>query len=347
MFLKRIKLINFRNFKEKELIFDKNINLIIGKNSLGKTNILESIHFLINGIGFREEKEEELINFYEKESKVFGDFLINSDFLSFSIFLKLEKTKKLTKKFYIEKSEKKHFLYQQEQTNTVLFSPEQLEIIIGSPEKRRRYFDKIISFLDSEYKKKLINYEQALRKRNKILELKSNFIDLNNELNFWDDYLIKNGNYLTQKREEYINFLNLNQKIDFKFFSIKYLKNEINRERLKNSFEESIKYKKTIVGPQRDDFEIYLLDHKNNQDKNIHKFGSRSEQRLAIFWLKINEIKYIEKNKKIKPLILLDDIFSELDENNKKIIFPIINNYQTIASSVEKIDFDYCQYIYL
>ncbi|MCS6956644.1 MAG: DNA replication and repair protein RecF [Patescibacteria group bacterium] len=347
MFLKKIKLINFRNFKEKELIFDKNIALIIGKNSLGKTNILESIHFLINGVGFREEKEEELIKFQEKEAKVLGDFLINKDFLLYSIFLKLEKTGKTTKKFYIEKSEKKHFLYQKEQTKTVLFSPEQLEIIIGSPESRRNYFDKIISLFDKEYKKKLINYEQALRKRNKILELKLDFKKLIDELYFWDNYLIEQGSYLTLKREEYINFLNSNQKIYNQFFSIKYLKNEINKENLKDSLEESIKYKRTIIGPQRDDFEIYLLNNKDNQEKNIHKFGSRSEQRLALFWLKINEIKYIEKNKKIKPIILLDDIFSELDEDNRKIIFPIINNYQTFATSVEKLNIDYCQYLYL
>lgn len=340
MFLKKIKLTNFRNFSDKEINFDKKITLIIGKNSLGKTNILEAVYFLINGFGFREEKEEELIKINENKGEVNGIFLIKNDFLSYSVKLEF-KNQKINKKFYIEKTEKNYFLYQKEQTKTVLFSPEQLEIIIGSPKKRREYFNKVIILFDKEYKKKLNNYEQALKKRNKILELKIPIDKLANELKFWDDYLIKEGSYITKKREEYIDFLNKNKEIDSKIFSIIYLKNEINKKKLEETLKESLKYKKTLIGPQKDDFQILI----NN--KNVHKFGSRSEQRLAVFWLKTNEIKYIEKNQKIKPIILLDDIFSELDNENQKIIFPIIESYQTIASSITDLDLSNCQKIYL
>lgn len=341
MFLQKIKLVNFRNFQEKEINFDKENTLIIGKNSLGKTNILEAVYFLINGEGFRENKEEELIKIGEHQTEVNGSFLINeSDYLFYSIKLQL-KNQKINKKFYIEKTEKNYFLYQKEQTKTVLFSPEQLEIIIGSPQKRRDYINKTISLFDKDYKKKLNNYEQALKKRNKILESKIPFEKIIDELDFWDNYLIKEGDYLTKKRQEYIDFLNQNPEIDSKFFSIVYLKNNINEKRLQETFQESLKYKKTLVGPQKDDFQIMI------DNKNIHKFGSRSEQRLAIFWLKVNEIKYIEKNQKIKPIILLDDIFSELDEKNQKIIFTIIKNYQTIASSIFDLDLSNSQKIYL
>lgn len=332
MFLKKISLINFRNFSHKEIFFDKEKTLIIGKNSLGKTNILEAIYFLINGEGFREEKEEELIKTGEKFTEVKGVFLVGrNDFLSYSIKIEV-KNNKINKKFYIEKTEKNFFLYEKEQTKTVLFSPEQLEIIIDSPEKRRSYLNKIIGLFDFQYKKKLINYEQALRKRNKILELNFSNQRIIEELKFWDNFLIKEGKYLTEKREEYINFLNNHPQIESKFFSIVYLKNEINEKRLKETFDQSLVYKKTLVGPQRDDFQIFI------DQKNVHKFGSRSEQRLAIFWLKLNEIKHIEKNKKIKPIILLDDIFSELDNENQKIIFPLLSDYQTIGTSVVDID---------
>ncbi len=341
MFLKKIILFNFRNFTHFQVEFKKNITLIVGRNSLGKTNLLEAIYFLINGQGFREEKEEELIKIGEDQSEVEGEFLVNNDFLTYHINLKYSDNKKAIKKFFIEKSEKKHFQYQKEQIKTVLFSPDQLNIIIDSPQIRRDYFDDIISIFDYQYKKSLHNFEAALKKRNKILESIGNYSQLKEELEFWNDYLVKQGSYLTAKRQEYVDFLNNHQEIDSKFFSIKYLKNEISKEKLKNCLETDLKYKRTTIGPQKDDFEIFI------GEKSVHKFGSRSEQRLAIFWLKANEIRYIENNLKIKPIILLDDIFSELDEENQKIIFPIIKNYQTIASSIKLLKNDLVQVIYL
>lgn len=340
MFLKKIILKNFRNFSQKEIIFKDLISFIIGKNSLGKTNILESIHFLVNGFGFREEKEEELIKIGESESEVLGNFLIKNYQLSYLIKIKLQNNK-IIKKFYIEKSEKNYSFYQKDQTKTVLFSPEHLKIIIGSPYERRFYFDKVISLFDKNYRKKLNNYFHGLRKRNKILELKEKKEKILNELTFWDNYLIEEGRYITKKRQDYVDFLNNYQKINSKFFSIFYIKNDINQNRLEETFNESLKHKKTLIGPQKDDFLISI------NKKNVHKFGSRSEQRLAVFWLKLNEIRYIEKNQKIKPIILLDDIFSELDRENQKIIFPIIKNYQTIASSINDLDLSNSQKIYL
>lgn len=340
MFLKKITLFNFRNFKNLELNFEKNTTFIVGKNSLGKTNILEAVYFLINGVGFREEKEEELIKIEENQSQVLGSFLVDNDFLTYEIKLKLVNGK-ILKKFYIENTEKNHFQYKKDLIKTVLFSPDQLNIIIGSPQDRRDYFNKIIGLFDYQYKKSLNNYEKALRKRNKLLEAKISIDKLKEELRFWDDYLIKQGSYLSLKRQEYIDFLNSHQKVDVKFFSIKYLKNEISKKSLEDSFEESLRYRKTLVGPQKDDFEILI------NEKNVHKFASRSEQRLAIFWLKINEIKYIEENLKTKPIVLLDDIFSELDDTNQKLIFPIIKNYQTIATAINKIEENDYQIIYL
>jgi len=343
MLLKNINLINFRNFKNKKIDFHPSLTLISGMNSQGKTNILEGIHFLINGVGIRETKEEELLFFNEKEGLVEGNFDESGNITSYLIKLYFVGDK-LNKVFFIDKTRKKHQQYLQQQTKTVLFSPEQINIIIGSPQLRRDYFDKLISLFDWEYKKRLVNYHLALKKRNKILELKADKENLKEELSFWDKYLIDQGSYLTKKREEYLDFLNSYQSLDSKSFYISYLKNEITQKTLDDSFEESLRYRKTIVGPQKDDFQIYLANEKIK--KNIHSFGSRSEQRLAIFWLKINEIRYFEKTMKIKPIILLDDIFSELDESNKKIIFSLIKNYQTIATTAEKeimnlIDIDY------
>ncbi|MCS7093089.1 MAG: DNA replication and repair protein RecF [Patescibacteria group bacterium] len=345
MILRKLRLVNFRNFSLKEVNFGKKANLIVGKNSKGKTNILEAIYFLINGFGFREQKEEELIRFSQSQMLVVGEFLIGKDLLSFSVSLKAD-NKKTIKRFHIEKAEKKFFAYIKELIKTVLFSPNQLTLITGSPSLRRDYFDKFISFVDDEYRKKLINYENGIKRRNKVLESNLNFERLKKELSFWDDYLIKQGSYLTQKRAEYTNYLNQNQELAGNFFKIEYKKNEISNESLKKSFEISLDQKKTLVGPQRDDFEIFLISHTDK--KSIHRFGSRSEQRLALFWLKMNEIKYLEEKTKKKPIILMDDIFSEFDEENKRIIFPVIENYQSVATSTEVIkNIKEVNYIYL
>ncbi|MBI5127425.1 DNA replication/repair protein RecF [Candidatus Roizmanbacteria bacterium] len=333
MLLKQLVLINFRNFSEKKIDLNPSLTLIIGKNSLGKTNILEGIYFFVNGLGFREIKEEELLSFGKDEAIVEGVLAINEneDLLS-AIKMSLI-DHRISKKFFINKTEKKHSQYFDYQVRTILFSPEQINIIIGSPQLRRDYFDKIISVFDLEYKKKLINYQAALRRRNKVLELRIPVDKLREELKFWDEYLIEQGSYLTKKRQAYIDFLNSNQDLDSKKFSIVYQKNEITELRLKESFPEAVRFRKTLIGPQKDDFQIFIT---STGKKNVHHFGSRSEQRLAVFWLKINEIKYLEKYFKKKPIILLDDIFSELDQNNQKIIVPLISRYQTVATTTEE-----------
>lgn len=330
MFLKKININNFRSFENETFKFDRFLTIIVGKNSLGKTNLLEAVYFLINGIGFRETKEEELMTFGKKSVIIEGSVGLEDE-TSYQYAIKASIVGgHVNKSYYLNKTEKKHNQYLSQQLKAVLFSPEQINIIIGSPQLRRDYFNKTLSVFNYEYKKFLSNYEGALRKRNKVLEMKVPVERLKEELKFWDDYLIQQGEYLTRKREAYLDFLNENKKLDSKIFSIKYLKNEINRKRLDETLEESLKYRKTVIGPQKDDFQIFV----NNE--NVHHFGSRSEQRLAIFWLKLNELKYFEKNLDYKPIILLDDIFSELDDKNQTIIIDLIQNYQTVATTTEE-----------
>ena len=130
-----------------------------------------------------------------------------------------------------------------------------------------------------------------------------------------------------------MEFLNNNQKLDSKIFKIDYLKNEFNKNRLEDVREKEKIIRKTIIGPQKDDFIISISD--DILTKDVHHFGSRSEQRLAIFWLKMNELKFFEENFQKKSLLLLDDIFSELDVDNKKLIFSLITKYQTVATTTE------------
>lgn len=332
MWLKKINLFNFRNFKEKTFIFNPFLTIIIGENAKGKTNLLEAVYCLITGKGFREHKESELIFFGEKKAKIEGVFEEKDQ--KFICEIIMEKIDEEIKKIYfIDRSKKNLFQFKKEIAKVVLFSPDQLEIITGSPEKRREYFDRFLSENDREYKKKLNNYQQALRKRNKLLEkyekTNNNFLE---ELSFWNSYLIEQSNYLFEQRYNYCRFLNKHFSLEGKHFFIDYHPSLINKEKFKEIFNEELKYRRTLIGPQKDNFFIFL---KNTNEKNIHLFGSRSEQRLALFWLKMNEINYYEEKLKIRPILLLDDIFSELDFNNRSLILKLIKKYQTILTTTE------------
>lgn len=334
MILKSIFFYHFRNFKEKQFKINPCFTAIFGKNACGKTNLLEGIYFLLRGEGFRETREEELIIFDKKEAHVEG---VLEDGKNKNIFrISLTNNEYLEKNYYLAKTKKNRQFYFKDILPVVLFSPEQIEIINGTPSIRRDYFDKFLSGIDTEYRKRLINYSQALRKRNKILEKTFDIVNLKQELKFWNDYLINQGNYLINKRRKYVEYLNQNKKIDSEEFFIEYESNDINIERFNKYFDHEIKIRKTLIGPQKDDFKIYLINHLSSNGRNIHFYGSRSEQRLALFWLKINELKYLESFFKKKPILLLDDIFSELDKDNQKLIFNLIGDYQTVVTSTEK-----------
>ncbi|NMB84184.1 DNA replication/repair protein RecF [Candidatus Roizmanbacteria bacterium] len=331
MVLNRIYLKNFRNFNEASFDFNRSLTIIIGENARGKTNLLESIYCLTSGAGFRESREEELMALGAKETTIEGEFADKNGKYDFRIFLRLT-GKVLEKIFFANRTKRKSSLYQKETVKAILFSPQQIEIVTGPPDIRRRYFDKLLSGYDIDYKKKLTNFENALRRRNKILESYSNEAALKEELFFWDDYLIEQASYLTREREKYVSYLNDHRKIDSKKFFVKYVKNEMTRTRLDESFPLERRYRRTVIGPQKDDFEIY---EEGNFDKNLLHFGSRSEQRLGVFWLKFNEINYHEEKFGKKPILLLDDIFSELDKKNKKLILDLITRYQTIVTTTE------------
>src|SRR3989344_1491830 len=334
MLLKKIELHNFRNFINKEFIFSPLLTLIIGEKSKGKTSILEAIYFLTFGIGFRESKEADLINLDNlKQAWVGGEYIQGDNKMTRKVVIKATDGY-INKTFLVANTKKSYFQYLQEQVKAVLFTPQQIEIITGSPTKRRSYVDKVISSYDFEYKKRLNNYENALRKRNKILERAAFSKNIDDETSFWDKFLIEQATYITTKRQEYIDFLNNNNSIDSFTFRINFLKNEFSKQRLEKYKQLERRIKRAVIGPQKDDFEIYI-EGNDIEEKNVQKFGYRSEQRLSILWLKFNEIKIIEKYDDTKPLLLFDDVFSELDTKNKKLVISLLRKYQAVATTTE------------
>lgn len=332
MIISSISLTNIRNFPQAHFEFSPHLTLIVGENAKGKTNLLESVHIALYGTGFRESRELELIHWEHSQGVVESRFIEEDMESLYQVRLSKQDNNRVEKRYFINKTPKSAHQHRMYQTHAVLFAPQSLDIITRSPSRRRRYIDRVLSSVDPQYKTHLRNYEHALRKRNKLLEQYISLTSLKEELIFWNNYLAEHAVYITQKREMYIDFLNKNQTIQGRTFFITYQKNECTQEKLEKCFAKEQIIRKTFIGPQKDDF---IIEQTKPQHKNIHLYGSRSEQRIAIFWLSLNEIAYVEKILKKKPILLLDDIFSELDEHNKELVMSMIVQCQTIITTTE------------
>ncbi|MDA1316790.1 MAG: DNA replication and repair protein RecF [bacterium] len=332
MIISSVSLSNIRNFSKAHFEFSSHLTLIVGENARGKTNLLESVHMAVYGTGFRESRELELIMWDKPQGLVESIFYDNDAESLYQVELSQKENNRVEKRYFINKTHKSSNHYRANQTHAVLFAPQSLDIITRSPSRRRSYLDHVLSSIDLPYRTHLRNYENALRKRNKILEQHSNIQALKQELEFWNDYIVERASYITKKREDYIAFLNKHQAVDGRSFTIIYHKNECTHDLLERCFNKEQIIRKTFIGPQKDDFEVW---QELPLKKNIHLYGSRSEQRIAIFWLALNEIKYVEQELNKKPILLLDDIFSELDEHNKKLVMHMISQCQTIITTTE------------
>ncbi len=330
MALFSLKLKNFRNHKNSSFTFPLT-TVIIGKNTVGKTSILEAIQFLSYGKSFKAEHDMDAItdgrDFARIEAK-----LVDADGKTDLVVILAKTENRFTKKFLVNNVARRQndftarFL-------SVLFTPEDLEIITDSPSMRRNYINSVLCLTDKKYRVALGIYEKALRHRNRMLWLlregKKYFGPA--EFEYWDNILINNGGILTSTREEFVNFINRSLKEVFGF-DIFYDKSTITRERLDKYYDAERASATTLVGPNRDDFFFRFP----KAEKLISEFGSRGEQRLTIFQMKLLEIDYIRKTTNEIPVLLLDDIFSELDNSNIHMILDLLPHQQTIITTTHK-----------
>lgn len=330
MILKQLVLHDFRNHVNAKFLFD-DVTVIIGKNTAGKTNILEAIHILSSGKSFRAENDRDVIrngkDFCRIEAQTEDDRGIKKLAVIFA-----KRDVYLSKKFLVNNVARRHVDFGSNFLS-VLFTPEDIEIITDSPSLRRKYIDSILSQAHREYKQALGKYERGLRQRNKMLS------DIKNgrkfykreDFDYWDKVLIDNAKVLSQKREEFTDFTN-NSKKELFNFSLIYDKSAMSLERLfKYHFQEQAAGV-TLVGPQRDDYFFYFP----KTEKKISEFGSRGQERLTILQMKLLEILYIRQKTGEKPVLLLDDIFSELDNENIDKVYDFIKDQQTIITTTHR-----------
>ena len=340
MEINKLKLVNFRNHQTLELTFDHKTCLITGPNGSGKTNILEAIYFLSTGKSFRADYDRDLISHTAEYAAISADIVSHSDQLSAEVTL-LKDPRTAHKSFKRAKINKvpKSIQYFTGLFNSVLFSPEQMELISGSPSGRRKYLDLVLSQTIPSYKKAHTDFGKCLLQRNKLLENIRETGQGKDQLNFWEEKLIENGSFVQLARQKFFDFnkealKRYGKKLNKQSteLDVTYKCNKISKKRLEEHFEKELMAGTTLVGPHRDDFELIFDGY------TISEFGSRGQQRSAILALKLGEIDFFTSETHARPLLLLDDIFSELDDKHRKAVLLTVESQQTIVTSTENFD---------
>lgn len=324
--IKNLALQNFRNYSKKNFGFSANTTLIVGPNAVGKTNILEAIYLLATGKSFRAELEIELIRSGQEVARIEGK--TEGGELEI-IWDGRERFQKLYKVNGVGKRQVDFV----GNLRAVLFSPQDIEIVTDSPSMRRKYLDMVLSQVHRDYRVAIRIFERALRQRNRLLRrIRDENLQrqiYSPQLNYWDDLLIENGKVIHERRKEYLEFLSARKNLLFET-TLVYEHSVISEERLARYASEEIAAAATLVGPHRDDLVIF-----QKPTRNIRLFGSRGEQRMAIFEIKLGELAYMRAVTGLEPTLLLDDIFSELDHENRHLLLQIIPKQQTIMTTTD------------
>jgi recF protein len=332
MIIKSIELDNFRNYKSLKLDFDEGTNIFYGDNAQGKTNILESIYVCGTTKSHKGSKDREFIKFFEEQSHIRMK-VVKSD-ISYKIDMHLKKRK--TKGIAINGIPIRKASELFGVINLIFFSPEDLNIIKNGPSERRRFIDSELCQLDKVYLYNLANYNKILNQRNKLLKDMHFHSDYKDTLDIWDEQLIQCGKKIIASRKLFVNQLNniiydIHKKLSGgkEELFLSYEPNVIEKDfsvNLKKSREKDIKLKTTSVGPQRDDLCF------NIKDIDIRKYGSQGQQRTAALSLKLAEIELVKKTARDTPILLLDDVLSELDNNRQNYLLDSIHDIQTFIT---------------
>ena len=360
MYLKKLELKNYRNYSHIDLNFSKDTILILGDNGQGKTNLLESIYYISTGRSHRTYSQNELINWDSdysilralvgsEEEDIGSDNLIELELRDDNnIKIKVDRV------YCRKKSEFVSIL------PSVIFSPDDLRIVKANPSNRRNFLDSILDKIYDDFYSLRLKYQKILTQRNSLIKSIGSTANVKNNptLETWNDNIIKHGIKIIEKRIllmeelrkkfiEYMNYFFPSTLVSiFYIFSwdrenlsvgnltenmqeelVKGLEREF-RLQLEKNLSKDLSYKTTTIGPHRDDFVILF------GGKDIRAFGSQGQQRAASISLKLGELAALKEKLKRDPILLLDDVLSELDLERKKILIKIINNkFQTFITT--------------
>jgi len=325
MIVQKIKLRHFRNYDELELELGSLINVFLGENGQGKTNILESLSYITVFKSFRTSNDSESIQIGKDDFSINGNLTLNGGVHQ---EIKLAYHRGIGKLIKVNKKRIRRLTEFVGEFPSVIFSPELLTITQGAPAHRRRYIDFLISQIDKVYLRNLINYGKILKQKNESLKkVNHSGAKASRELDLWNDSLVKTGSEIISKRIEYINIIEkkieefthtltesdtpvsmiYNPGFDCEKGIEKGFKEKILKERKKE-----LMFETTLIGPHRDEIVFKV------KDRDLRKFGSQGEHKTLLLALKLNEVSLIKNKNGKQPVILLDDIFSMLDFKRSK-----------------------------
>lgn len=332
MIIKSLELANFRNYEELNISFDKGTNILYGDNAQGKTNILEAIYVSATTKSHKGSKDKEIINFDKEEAHI--RTYLEKENVETRVDMHLRKNK--SKGIAIDGQKIKKAADLMGLLNVVFFSPEDLSIIKDGPAERRRFADMELCQLDSFYLYNLNHYNKIIGQRNKLLKDMYFQPELKETLNIWDSQLVSFGSKIIERREQFVKQLgdiifDIHKKLSGgkEELVIAYepdVSIEDFEKQMKYNQDKDIRLKQTTTGPHRDDFSFVV----NGVD--IRKYGSQGQQRTAALSLKLSEIELVKKISKDTPVLLLDDVLSELDSNRQNYLLNSIGNIQTIIT---------------
>lgn len=332
MNIRSIELKNFRNYENLEIFFDEGTNILFGDNAQGKTNILEAAYMSGTTKSHKGSRDKEMIRFGEEEAHLKTVVARGGREYQIDMHLKKNRAKGIAiDKIPIKKASELFGIL-----NIVFFSPEDLNIIKNGPAERRRFLDSELCQLDRIYLADLTNYNKILAQRNKLLKDMIYRPSLSDTLPVWDMQLIETGKKIIRRRKQFVDELReIVSDIHYRISGGKeelFLKYEPNiddiffEDELSRAKEKDKKLCQTSVGPHRDDL-LFSIG-----DVDIRKYGSQGQQRTSALSLKLSEIELVRKSISDTPMLLLDDVLSELDSSRQNYLLNNISDTQTIIT---------------
>ena len=338
MIIKSIELADYRNYDELTMQFDKGTNILYGDNAQGKTNILEAVYLSGTTKSHRGSKADEMIRLSSNEAHI--RVYIVRDGIDHKIDYHLVRGGK-KKNIAIDGTAVKKYSEIYSLMSVVSFSPEDLSIVKNGPAERRNFMDRELCQLDKIYLFHLSNYNKALTQRNALLRQMAGDPTLSDMLQMWDDQLITNGEKIIALRKQFIEEIgtiakDIHRKLTNEEETLVLLyepetTEEEFAEKLRQARNRDIAAKMTTVGPHRDDI-CFMTQRPGKDAEDVRKYGSQGQQRTSALSLKLAEIELVKQKIKDSPIILLDDVLSELDRKRQKQLLDSIEGMQTILT---------------
>lgn len=350
MYIEKIKLVNFRNYEHQEIVFSKNKNLLFGNNAQGKTNLLEAIYICSVGKSHRFSKDNELL-FFGKDGYYIEIYLIkNKRNYKIEVGFDIKKGKRI-KAGGVELKKIGELLGRMV---VVMFSPDDLRMIKDRPEHRRRFLDIFICQVSATYLFDLQQYQKILEQRNNLLKQINIKHEIHDTIDIWDEKLMVSGSRIVCKRIDFVKKIackandihnrltagneELNVEYNCKFLEKK--PEEVNYDNIKENLKRQLEKNRetdirkgyTGIGPHRDDLIITI----NGLD--VERYGSQGQQRTAVLSLKLAELEILKEEIEDNPILLLDDVFSELDKDRREFLLDYIKELQVFITTTDNID---------